>query len=134
VSDRSARCADEQRRSLEAQRAHWERVLPESADQFGADASDPARAAARRLRPENLTRVLELGAGQGRDTLLLAEQGFDVHALDYADSGVAAIRRKLAAAGLNDQADATRHVVRGPLPFGTAASTPATRTCSSAWR
>ena len=36
-------------------------------------------------------KVLELGAGQGRDALYFAEQGFEVHALDYAASSVEAI-------------------------------------------
>jgi SAM-dependent methyltransferase len=49
--------------------------------------------------------------------LFFAEQGFNVHALDYADSGLAAIRAKAAAADLDKRIQATLFDVRQPLPF-----------------
>lgn len=61
--------------------------------------------------------VLELGAGQGRDTLFLAGSGLRVWALDYAEAGVRAIHAKARAAGLSTRVRAVRHDVREPLPF-----------------
>ncbi len=52
---------------------------------YGTGPSQPAVAAARLFRDAGVDRVLELGAGQGRDTVFLAGQGFSVAALDYAD-------------------------------------------------
>jgi SAM-dependent methyltransferase len=102
---------------LDSQREQWERALTERADRYGAEASDPARAAAELLHQASAHDVLELGAGQGRDTLFFAAQGFNVDALDYADSGLTAIRAKAGAAGLDERIEATKHDVRQPLPF-----------------
>ena len=85
-----------ERAALDAQRAHWERVLGESAERFGVDASAPAIAAAETFGAGGGSRLLELGAGQGRDTLFFAQAGFEVVAIDYTDSGVAEIARKAA--------------------------------------
>ena len=46
-------------------------------------------------------RALDLGAGDGRHTLYLAEQNFDVLAVDAAPSGVDLIRQKLARESLS---------------------------------
>ena len=105
------------KRSLDAQREHWDRALSERDDRFGVEASEPARATADRLRLEKLTTVLEVGAGQGRDALFFAEQGFEVHALDYAASAIETINRKARQAGLSTRTTAGQHDVREPLPF-----------------
>jgi SAM-dependent methyltransferase len=102
---------------LDAQREQWERALAERADRFGVEPSDPARVAAELFQQTGARYVLELGAGQGRDTLFFAAQGFNVDALDYADAGLTAIRAKAAAAGLGERIEATKHDVRQPLPF-----------------
>lgn len=102
---------------LDAQRAHWERILADSRDRFGIDASAPAIAAAEAFRSAGAGRLLELGAGQGRDTLFFAKAGFEVLALDYAHSAVSEIARKAAAQHLDGSVRAVRHDVRTPLPF-----------------
>lgn len=100
---------------LDAQRQHWSRAFDERPDRFGADASRPVRDAVALFNVEGVRDVLELGAGQGRDTLALAREGFRVVALDYADSAVAALRE--AVAGLGDAVTVSQHDVRRPLPF-----------------
>jgi SAM-dependent methyltransferase len=61
--------------------------------------------------------VLELGAGQGRDSLYFAERGFSVRALDFTDSGVLAINVKATEARLQHSLRASTHDCREPLPF-----------------
>ncbi len=54
-------------------------------------------------------RILVPGCGYGHEVLTLARRGFDVTALDFADTPVRALRERLAAAGLRAevvQADA----------------------------
>jgi SAM-dependent methyltransferase len=80
------------------QRRQWTEAFAARPDRYGAEPSEPARAAARLFAGAGLRDVLELGAGQGRDALFLAREGFRVHALDYAPSGVATIREKAAQA------------------------------------
>ena len=61
--------------ALDAQREHWERTLGARPDMFGAAPSEPARAAADLFRTERVRSILELGGGQGRDTLFFARSG-----------------------------------------------------------
>lgn len=99
-----------------AQRDHWEKTLAANPDMYGPEPSEPGRYAAERFRAEGLTRVLELGAGQGRDTVGFLRAGLAVHALDYAASALVGI---VSAAGgeLAAGLATTVHDVREPLPF-----------------
>jgi SAM-dependent methyltransferase len=101
--------ADEQRR-------HWSATFAASPDMYGDDPGEAAVAAAEAFAAAGVTTVLELGAGQGRDTLYLARRGFQVHALDYAPEGVEAITDKADAAGLAGRVTVEVHDVRQRLP------------------
>lgn len=103
--------------TLSAQQRHWENTFAETEDLFGADPAEPARIAAALFQKEGKKRILELGGGQGRDTLFFARSGFHVVALDYSDRSVATIREKALKLGLSEQVTAVRHDVREPLPF-----------------
>jgi SAM-dependent methyltransferase len=105
---------------LDGQREHWQRILATSTDRFGTDASRPARAAAQALSETGARQLLELGAGQGRDTLFFAQEGFSVTALDYAASATEAITAKLASHGLQGMVQVRDHDLREPLPFADA--------------
>jgi SAM-dependent methyltransferase len=87
---------------------------------YGDDPSAAAVAAADAFAAAGVSTVLELGAGQGRDTLYLAHRGFHVHALDYAPEGVEGIEAKAVEAGLADRVSVGLHDVREPLPLGDA--------------
>ena len=102
------------------QRRHWSGTYRAHSDMYGDDPSEAAVAAADAFSSAGFTTVLELGAGQGRDTLYLARHGFHVHALDYAPEGIEAIATKAAAAGLADRVSVELHDVRGPLRLGDA--------------
>jgi len=102
---------------LNEQRAHWQTTFSACPEMFGEGPSDAARKAAEVFRQANKVSILELGAGQGRDALHLAQSGFRVCALDYTESGLEAIRRKAAAAGLSQSLSTLCHDVRKPLPF-----------------
>lgn len=102
---------------LNAQREHWENMFAQNADMFGAEPSVPARKAAALFKRENKVRILELGCGQGRDTLFFATEGFQICALDYSSQGLPAIRTKAATLGLTQSVSTLQHDVRQPLPF-----------------
>ena len=99
------------------QQQHWAATFAASPDMYGTGPSEPARAAADLFSAAGARRVLELGAGQGRDTLFLARRGFAVAALDYAPGALEAISAAAAAAGLATLVSTARHDVRQPLPF-----------------
>ena len=90
------------------------------ADRYGSEPSSPALAAAERFLAADARDLLELGAGQGRDSLHFARVGLRVEALDFAASGVAAIRAKARASGLEHVLAAVEHDCRDTLPFAEA--------------
>lgn len=99
------------------QQRHWGATFAANPDMYGTGPSEPARAAAKLFAAAGARRVLELGAGQGRDTLFLARQGFAVTALDYAAGTGEAISAAVGEAGLAAMVSVARHDVRQPLPF-----------------
>jgi SAM-dependent methyltransferase len=101
----------------ESQRDQWSRVLGERADRYGVEPSGPAREAAVLFASSGAHSVLELGAGQGRDSLFFAREGLQVSALDFTPTGVAAIGAKARAAGLTDRLSAVVHDCCEPLAF-----------------
>lgn len=102
---------------LVGQRDRWTRALAERADRYGTEPSLPARRAAEIFAAAGAVDVLELGAGQGRDSLFLARGGFRVAALDFAVSSAADIRRKAEAEGLAQSLVPVVHDCCEPLPF-----------------
>jgi SAM-dependent methyltransferase len=69
------------------------------------------------FKKEDKLNILELGAGQGRDTLFFAKNSLQVYALDYSENAVEAINQKARRLGLSQHIAASRHDVRKPLPF-----------------
>lgn len=102
---------------MDEQQKHWEASFARKAEMFGAEPSDPARKALELFQREGVRNALELGGGQGRDTIFFAQNGFQVAVLDYAENGVKEIARKAAALNLSNAIAAQRHDVRNPLPF-----------------
>ena len=100
---------------------HWSATFAAHPDMYGDEPSDAAVAAADEFAALDVVTVLELGAGQGRDTLYLARRGFQVHALDYAVEGIEAIEAKADTEGLGDRVTVELHDVRRLLPFADAA-------------
>jgi SAM-dependent methyltransferase len=102
---------------LAKQQSHWENTFSNIREMFGSEPSEPARRAADLFRRNGIAKVLELGAGQGRDTIYFAQQGFKVYALEYTAVGVDTITKKAEELGLSRLVTAIRHDVRTPLPF-----------------
>lgn len=105
------------RTSLNAQQDHWKNMFVKNVDMFGTEPSLPARIAVEIFKKEGKKRILELGGGQGRDTLFFAQEGFQIYTLDYSLEGVEAIKVKAKRLGLSQSIIALQHDVRQPLPF-----------------
>lgn len=117
MSRSNSHAEDDSREALDRQRERWQRALSERADRYGLEPSAPALAACEGFEQAGARRLLELGGGQGRDSLLFAEHGFEVTVLDYAPSAVEAIVEKIDKAGLAARVSVGEHDVRRPLPF-----------------
>jgi SAM-dependent methyltransferase len=99
------------------QQAHWDRSFDQRSAMFGRTASHPALYAADLFEQEGCRAIIELGAGQGRDTLYFARRGFHVTALDYSHSGLEALEKEAEQRGVASAITAVRHDVKQPLPF-----------------
>jgi SAM-dependent methyltransferase len=106
--------------AIAGQREHWAATFDANPDMYGTDPSAPAIAAGEVFAAAGLRSVLELGAGQGRDTLYMARRGLQVRALDIDPGAVATISEKVRAAGLQDLVSVAGHDMREPLPLGDA--------------
>jgi SAM-dependent methyltransferase len=103
--------------ALDSQREHWEHTFASKPTMFGNEPSHPAQVAASLFKAESKLRVLELGGGQGRDSLFFARSGFEVTVIDYSDAGLREIRAKAEAAGVADKIRPLVLDVRSPMPF-----------------
>jgi SAM-dependent methyltransferase len=103
--------------AIAGQQKHWAATFEANPDMYGTDPSAPGLAAAQAFAAAGHRSVLELGAGQGRDTLYLARQGLHVTALDIAPGTVETISAKARAAGLASMVNVDRHDMRQPLPL-----------------
>jgi SAM-dependent methyltransferase len=102
---------------LDRQREHWQQTLESRPQMFGEAPSWAAIQAAERFKHEGTVRLLELGGGQGRDTIFFAGQGIHLSVLDYSHPGLTAIQQRAATLGLQQKVDVVQHDVRQPLPF-----------------
>lgn len=104
--------------ALDGQHAYWVRTYATRPDFLGTTPSEPAQRAAQQFRTHGVRELLELGPGQGRDSLLFAAAGITVTALDFAEDGLDQISHKADLAGLGRAITTIRHDVRRPLPLG----------------
>jgi len=102
---------------LNDQREHWEHTFLETNNMFGDEPSDPAKTASDIFKEEGKSTILELGAGQGRDTIFFARLGFRVHAVDYSETGLKTIQEKADLLGISQSVTVSRHDVRQAFPF-----------------
>ncbi len=75
------------RDAFDAQRDHWQATFEANPKMCGTDPSQPGAYSAELFTQHHIREVLELGAGQGRDTLAVLRAGLKVTALDYAPEG-----------------------------------------------
>jgi len=106
-----------EKEALIKQKQHWEKTFSSKPDMFGDSPSEAAIKATETFKKEGKTNILELGGGQGRDTLFFAQSGFNVHVLDYCQSGIETISQKSDAMGLSQLITAECHDIRKPFPF-----------------
>jgi SAM-dependent methyltransferase len=99
------------------QRLHWQRTFATHPDMYGTQPSEPGQSAVDLFTREGSHDVLELGAGQGRDTLAFLAAGFRVTALDYETDSLRVLQDKAATLGVTDRLGVVAGDVRDPLPW-----------------
>src|SRR6516225_2594076 len=104
-------------RVLNTQREQWQTTFASRPDMFGVEPSYAARRALSQFQREGKRKILELGSGQGRDTLFFLRNGFEICAVDYSEKALEDLRDKAERLGLGRAVQTVRHDVCSPLPF-----------------
>ncbi len=84
---------------------------------FGLDPSLSAKKALELFKEKNIHKIVEIGAGLGRDTLFFAKNSIHTTALDYSPSGIDVINQKTKKNNLSNYISSKLFDVRQRLPF-----------------
>lgn len=102
---------------LNNQNTHWEDTFSSKPQMFGSKPSVAAIKAVEIFNQNGVKKIIELGGGQGRDTMYFAENGFEVTVVDYTSSGIQAIKETALSMNLSHLIIPIQHDLRNPLPF-----------------
>ena len=84
---------------------------------FGLDPSLSAKKALELFKEKNIHKIVEIGAGLGRDTVFFAKNSINTIALDYSPSGIKVINQKIKKNNLSNFISTKLFDVRKKLPF-----------------
>jgi len=104
-------------KKLNQQSQHWESNFSNKPEMFGLDPSTPAKKALKIFNKIKANKIVELGAGLGRDTIYFAKNLIHVEALDYSPSGIKNINQKINQNNLSNLINTKIFDVRKTLPF-----------------
>jgi SAM-dependent methyltransferase len=93
----------------------WNKVYKSDSTFFGEEPSNFALLFFNHMKTNNVKRVLEIGAGHGRDTIFFASNGIEVEELDYSVIGVEILDKIAKEKRLPIKSQVFD--VRSPLPF-----------------
>ena len=94
----------------------WNKVYKSDNNFFGFEPSNFALLCFNHMKANNVNKVLDLGAGHGRDTIFFASNGIEVDALDYSSIAID-ILNKIAKEKQLLIIKSQTFDVRNPLPF-----------------
>ena len=84
---------------------------------FGLEPSVSAKKALEFFQKKNIDRIIEIGAGLGRDTIFFGKNSIHTIALDYSPSGIEIINKKIKKENLSKYISTKLFDVRQKLPF-----------------
>ena len=102
---------------LNQQSQHWEKKFSSKPEMFGLEPSIPAKKSLELFKKQNVTKIIELGSGLGRDTIFFAKNLIHVDALDYSPSAIKIINKKAEKQNLSSFISTKIFDVRKKLPF-----------------
>ncbi len=102
---------------LDQQSQHWEKNFSIKPKMFGLEPSRSAQKALEIFNKNNISYIVELGAGLGRDTIFFAKNSIKVHALDYSPSAIKIIKQKTKENNLEGLITTEIFDIRKKLPF-----------------
>jgi SAM-dependent methyltransferase len=100
---------------LNLQSQHWESNFSSKPEMFGFEPSYSAKKSLEIFKKHNITNIIELGAGLGRDTIFFAQNGIYVHAIDYSLSATNIIKKRSKENNLDDLIKVENYDIRKKL-------------------
>jgi len=102
---------------LNQQSQHWEKNFSIKTEMFGLEPSFPAKKAIELFKEHKIKKIIELGAGLGRDTIFFAKNSIHVEALDYSPSAIKTINEKAEKQNLSNYISTKIFDIRKKIPF-----------------
>ena len=102
---------------LDQQSQYWEKNFSSKPEMFGLEPSIAAKKTLVLFKEKNIKKIVELGAGLGRDTIFFANNSIHVEALDYSSSAIKIINEKAKKNNLLNLISAKNFDIREKLPF-----------------
>ena len=104
-------------KKLDQQSQHWEINFSNKPEMFGLEPSIAAKIALKLFKEKKISKIIELGAGLGRDTIYFAKNFIFVKALDYSKTSIKSITDKSIKLNLTNLIKTKFFDVRKKLPF-----------------
>ena len=104
-------------KKLDQQSQYWEKNFSNKPEMFGLEPSKAAIKALNTFKEQNITKIIELGAGLGRDTIFFAQNSIYVEALDYSSLAIKVINQKTKKNNLSNYISTKIFDIRERLPF-----------------
>ena len=95
----------------------WDKIYESDSAFFGEEPSNFATLCLRELKTINVKKLLELGAGHGRDSIFFASNGIQVEALDYSNAGIEILINRARKEVKELQVNSKTFDIRNALPF-----------------
>ena len=105
------------KKKLDQQSQHWEKKFSSKPEMFGLEPSIAAKKALVLFKEKKIKKIVELGAGLGRDTIFFAKNSIYVNALDYSLSAIKIIKKKIEKNNLSNFISTKNFDIRQKLPF-----------------
>ena len=102
---------------MDQQSQYWEKNFLSKPEMFGLEPSKAAISTIKTFKEENIKKIVELGAGLGRDTIFFAKNSINVEALDYSHAAIKIINKKVLENKLSNLVSTKIFDVRKKLPF-----------------
>jgi SAM-dependent methyltransferase len=94
----------------------WDKVYSKDSAFFGEEPSNFSQICYRDFENHHVNKLLELGCGQGRDTLFFASHDLDVYAIDSSKAAIENIKQKIAKENIS--INLRQFDARQGIPFG----------------
>jgi len=102
---------------LDQQSQHWEKNFSNKPEMFGLSQSLAAEKALSLFKKNKINKIVEFGAGLGRDSVFFAKNLIHTIALDYSKAGISIIDQKIKKQNLTKYLSTKLFDVRKKLPF-----------------